>query len=174
MSSENQVLKVSDPSITLYAFPKPKTRPSGSGFCQKLESYLRFSGLEYSQADANTFTAPKGKLPYIKDNKSGTTVADSHFIIQNLAKNGHAQVLDTLAGLDDLQKTEAHAWRCLWEDHVVSALIMPCPCMNLRMLYYATCPTSVPSAVYGHVPDECRFPSVPGNDLHSLADPQEQ
>jgi glutathione S-transferase len=69
--------------ITLYQFAPAWGLPSASGFCLKLETYLRMAGLPHEIApDADLQKAPKGKMPYIIDN--GRVIADSNFVIEYL------------------------------------------------------------------------------------------
>jgi hypothetical protein len=109
----------SQPSVTLYAFAKPSDRPSSSGYCQKLETYLRFSSIPYIQRDTLPIYAPKGKLPYIEDGHKAQ-IADSHFIIRHLIKKGICDDLNVKAGLSKAQIAEENAFRLAWEEMVVS------------------------------------------------------
>ena len=68
--------------LKLYQFERTWKIPNLSPFCCKVETYLRFAGIEYEMESALPTTAPKGKLPYIVDNNM--TLADSRFIIFHL------------------------------------------------------------------------------------------
>jgi glutathione S-transferase len=69
--------------IKLYQFAPAWGIPNASGFCLKLETYLRMTGLPFEIApDADLRKAPKGKMPYIEDN--GRAIADSSLVIDYL------------------------------------------------------------------------------------------
>lgn len=108
-------------TIVLYGFPKQPGVPSGSAFCQKLETYFRFSGVPYIDIGTYPQKGPKGKLPYVQL-PDGTILADSHFIVRHFIKEDLVEDLDIKAGLSDLEKAESIVWRGYWEDHVVSHL----------------------------------------------------
>lgn len=70
-------------TIELYQFVPAWGLPNASPFCLKLETYLRMADLPYTTIATNDIrTAPKGKLPYIRDR--GQTIADSNLIIDYL------------------------------------------------------------------------------------------
>jgi hypothetical protein len=124
---------MSSTSIDLYAFTKPENAPSPSGYCQKLETFLRASALSgsYNQIYLDMPSkAPKGKLPYVVIHTSDThamTLADSHFIIQHLTQTGLAPSLDTPLTLS--QKAESQAFQ-VWTEE----LLYPAVCTT-RFLY---------------------------------------
>ena len=90
-----------------------------SPFCLKLETYLRLTGIEYEVAWSNTaIKAPKGKLPYIID--EGYVLGDSALIIDYLKKK-HGDPLDGKLSAD--QKAQILAWRSLFEDSLIFAMI---------------------------------------------------
>ena len=68
--------------LILYQFERTWGIPNLSHFCCKTETYLRMAGIEYSIATTLPLSAPKGKLPYIKD--GNLKLADSRFIIEHL------------------------------------------------------------------------------------------
>lgn len=68
--------------LTLYQFERTWGNPNLSHFCCKTETYLRMAGIEYGIKTTLPLSAPKGKLPYIKD--GDLELADSRFIIQHL------------------------------------------------------------------------------------------
>ena len=71
--------------IRLFQFPPAFGLPNASGFCLKLETWLRMAGLPYQNVyTLNLARAPKGKLPHIDDD--GTPVADSALIIDHLTR----------------------------------------------------------------------------------------
>lgn len=111
--------------IRLFQFPPAMGLPNASGFCLKLETWLRMAGLQYENVyTMNLGRAPKGKLPFIIDD--GTTLADSSFIIDHLTKR-HGVTLDDHLDRGEraqsllLQRTlEEHAYWCVlyfrWAD----------------------------------------------------------
>lgn len=104
--------------ISLYGFHKPSPNvPSGSAFCQKLETYFRFAGIPYNNEGATPNNAPKGKLPYVKF-QDDSILADSHIIIRHLIEKGHAD-LDAQAGLTEVEKADGTVYRGYLEDHIV-------------------------------------------------------
>lgn len=112
--------------IRLFQFPPAMGLPNASGFCLKLETWLRMAGLPYQNVyTMNLGKAPKGKLPHIIDD-DGTVVADSGLIIDHL-KRRHGVALDDHLDRDQraqsllLQRTlEEHAYWCVlhfrWAD----------------------------------------------------------
>ena len=77
--------------IHLYQFAPVWGIPNLSSFCVKVETYLRMTNLPYEKHSAVPMNAPKGKLPYIKD--QGKKIADSRFIIDYL-KETYGDTLD--------------------------------------------------------------------------------
>ncbi|WP_018411810.1 glutathione S-transferase family protein [Methyloversatilis thermotolerans] len=112
--------------IKLIQFPPALGLPNASGFCLKLETWLRMAGLPYENVySMNLGRAPKGKMPYIVDD-DGTTVADSGLIIEHLTRR-HGVRLDSHLDASGraqsllLQRTlEEHAYWCVlyfrWAD----------------------------------------------------------
>ncbi|KAK9897224.1 hypothetical protein P389DRAFT_54646 [Cystobasidium minutum MCA 4210] len=108
--------------FTLYGFHKPSPAvPSGSAFCQKLEAYCRFAGIDYKSEATTPNAAPKSKLPYVKF-QDGSILADSHLIIRHLVKEGRPD-LDSRAGLSDVEKADGNVYRGYLEDHVYPAIV---------------------------------------------------
>ena len=100
--------------ITLYQFQPVFGLPNASPFCMKVENYLRMAHLPYEIAPrANHFKAPKGKLPYIRDN--GKIIADSSFIIEYL-KATYGDPLD--AKLNSLEVAQVLALRRMMEENL--------------------------------------------------------
>lgn len=112
--------------IQLCGFEKAHDEPSGSGYCQKLETFLRATGYtSYEVKFANVFSAPKGKLPYIilHQGDKQETIADSSFIIRHLLSNGITKDLDEEAGLTPAQKAESRAYQAYIEELVYPATV---------------------------------------------------
>ncbi|RVD89390.1 uncharacterized protein DFL_000401 [Arthrobotrys flagrans] len=106
--------------VTLFAFEKHEGIPTASGFCQKIECYLRFAGVEYAQQDTLPFKAPKKKLPYV--DIDGIIIPDSQFIVRYIKEKGLAD-LDKSAGLTRLQVVEGVAYRGYWEEAIYPAIV---------------------------------------------------
>lgn len=119
---------MADPSraIALYAFPKPSSSPSGSGFCQKLETYLRVTGTPYTSKETYPFSSPSGKLPYVTI--GGEIVPDSHDVIRSLIAKGMARDLN--AGLTPAQAAECRAWQVYVEDHLYPCVVYERWCVD--------------------------------------------
>jgi len=100
--------------ITVYQFQPALGIPNLSGFCLKLETYLRMAELPYQTVSTvDLQKAPKGKLPYIED--QGQIIGDSSFIIQYL-KQTYGDRLD--AHLSPSEQAIALAMQRLFEDHL--------------------------------------------------------
>ena len=99
--------------IRLHQFRRTWGIPNQSHFCCKVETYLRFAGLDYEMVSTLPTVAPKGKLPFIED--GANTIADSGFIIQYL-KEHYGNPLDD--GLSTEQKALAVAIQRMCEDHL--------------------------------------------------------
>jgi len=111
----------SSTNLTLHGFAKSENRPSPSGYCQKLETYLRAAGSpSYTMKATLPFSAPKGKLPYITF-PDGSILADSHFILRHLLQNGLAPDLD--ADLSPAQRAESRAWAAWTEERLYPAVV---------------------------------------------------
>ena len=115
----------SSPHVVLLGVPKKPNHPSPSGFCQKLETFLRYSSISYELRDTYPFKAPKGKVPYTEithDDKT-VTIPDSHFIIQYLVDKGLIKDPDELAGLTAAQRAESRAFQAYVEEVLYSAVV---------------------------------------------------
>lgn len=105
--------------LTLYQFEPVWGLPNASPFCMKLETYLRMTHLDYQvDTSADVRKAPKGKLPYIKDN--GKIIADSNLIIDYL-KATYGDPLD--GHLSPMNAAIALAFRRLIEENLYWALV---------------------------------------------------
>jgi len=77
-------------TITLYKFGPQWGIADPSPYCVKLESYLRFAGIEYTAPNFKLSffkMAPKGKFPFVKT-EEGKVIGDSNLIIDDLIHNG--------------------------------------------------------------------------------------
>lgn len=99
--------------ITLYKFgPGFGLRETGP-FVLKVMTYMRLTGIEFAEEiQGDPRKAPKGKIPYIKDD-DGHLIGDSHFIIEHLkSKYG-----DPLAkGLSSEQLAMGHGLKVMLEE----------------------------------------------------------
>ena len=104
--------------ITLYKFGPGFGLPDPSPFVIKAEILLRLAGLPY-EVDIKGFgKAPKGKLPFIRDD--GETIADSTFIRFHIERK---YGFDFDEGLTAEQKGVAWAVEKMCEDHLYWAII---------------------------------------------------
>jgi glutathione S-transferase len=102
--------------ITLYQYPRPRTVPTYSPFCLKLEAYMRWAGVPYqNKFSFKTKGSPTGKMPYIED--GGVVYTDSSLIIERLKKQNPAWDLD--ARLTAEQHALATVIQGVVEDRVV-------------------------------------------------------
>ncbi len=105
--------------IQLIQFPPALGLPNASGFCLKLETWLRMAGLPYESVfTMNPSRAPKGKLPWIDDD--GTPVSDSALIIDHLTRR-YGIALDD--HLDDAQSATALLLRRALEEHLYWCIV---------------------------------------------------
>ncbi|KAF9236726.1 hypothetical protein BU15DRAFT_76688 [Melanogaster broomeanus] len=113
------------PHVVLMGVAKKPDVPSPSGFCQKLETFLRFSGISYDLKDTYPFKAPKGKVPYAEITHDGrtVTVADSHFIVLYLIEHDLIKDPDVLAGLTAAQRVESRAFQAYVEEVLYIAIV---------------------------------------------------
>ncbi|RPB15173.1 hypothetical protein P167DRAFT_483078 [Morchella conica CCBAS932] len=111
--------------INFYGFPQPVNGPSPSGYCQKLETFLRATGFtDYTLRTVQPISAPKGKLPYIelfKDGEKTDTIADSHFIVRELIEKG--VVPDPDSRLTAAQRADTRAWQA-WTEELLYPVVV--------------------------------------------------
>ncbi|KIK93265.1 hypothetical protein PAXRUDRAFT_524161 [Paxillus rubicundulus Ve08.2h10] len=120
------------PHVILWGLPKKPNGASGSGFCQKLETFLRYGGISYTLRDTYPYNAPKGKIPYAEITHDGQTVTvpDSHFIVQYLVEHDLIQDPDVLAGLTTAQRAESRAFQAYVEELLYSAIVYDRWCID--------------------------------------------
>jgi len=99
--------------ITLYKFGPGFGLPDPSPFVTKAELLLKIAGLDYDIDLKGFGKAPKGKLPYIRDD--GETIADSTFIRLHIERK---YGFDFDAGLSAGEKGLAWAIEKMCEDHL--------------------------------------------------------
>jgi glutathione S-transferase len=104
--------------ITLYAFGPHFGLPDPSPFVTKAEVLLKMAKLPYEINLKGFRKAPKGKLPYIKDD--GELIADSTFIRRHLETK---HKIDFDRGLSAEQKAIAWAFEKLAEDHLYWVIV---------------------------------------------------
>lgn len=100
--------------ITLFVFGPAFGLPDPSPFVTKTEVLLKMSGLPYQTKRADVRKAPKGKLPFIRD-ESGTIVADSTLIRFYLE---HHRGIDFDHGLTPTERGNAWMLEKFCEDHL--------------------------------------------------------
>src|SRR5918995_4274569 len=90
-----------------------------SPFGLKLEAWLRLADIPYTvQPSTDLGKAPKGKLPYIRDD--GRLIGDTTLIIEHLkATRG----INPDAGLSIRERAEALALQRLLEDHLYFVMV---------------------------------------------------
>lgn len=99
--------------ITLFQFNRTWGLPNLGQFNVKVETYLRMAELPYEIQETMPLRAPKGKLPFIKDDNQ--SIADSTLIIEYL-KRQYGDPLDQ--HLTEQQKAQSIAIQRLLEDHL--------------------------------------------------------
>ncbi len=101
--------------ISLYKFGPLKKVSDASGFCVKVEAYLKMAELPYETRSGIQYLrrSPKGKLPFIKDD--GEVIADSSFILKYLEEK-HDNILD--GHLNDEQKAISHAFVKMMDENL--------------------------------------------------------
>ncbi|MGD9783631.1 MAG: glutathione S-transferase family protein [Hyphomicrobiaceae bacterium] len=100
--------------ITLYTFGPALGLPDPSPFVTKAEVLLKLAGVPYERKRADVRKAPKGKLPFIRD-EDGTIVADSTLIRLHLERT---RGLDFDRGLTPAERGIAWAFEKLLEDQL--------------------------------------------------------
>lgn len=106
-------------TIELHQFRTLPGFPNLSPFCMKVETWLRMAGLDYRVVvELGPHKGPLGKLPFVRDR--GETIADSHSIIERLART-YGKDLD--AGLDARQRATARAFDRLLSEHLYWAMV---------------------------------------------------
>jgi glutathione S-transferase len=104
--------------IQLYQFRPAFGLPNPSPFCFKVENYLRMTGEPYETRNGDARSAPKGKLPFIKD--GNVVVADSSHIVQHLVKTRGDKLDRHLSPRD---RAVGHAVRRMLEEGTYFCLI---------------------------------------------------
>lgn len=105
--------------ITLYGFGEFFGLKDASPFVLKIDLLMRMSGIEFTADNSSEHLqkAPKGKLPFIKDN--GKVIADSYFIFKHLQRNHNLDIDDSLTAQEKAQVQiltryfEEHFYWCL-------------------------------------------------------------
>jgi glutathione S-transferase len=136
-------MSTTKPTVLLFAFPDPPNAPSGSGYCQKVETFLRFTSTPYELRASSPNLAPKGKLPYAEiyqaeSNPQPEIIPDSHFIIRHLISKGISS--DPDQSLTMAQKAESRAFQAYIEETMYTAIVYERWCIDEN---YATLVTEV-------------------------------
>jgi glutathione S-transferase len=104
--------------ITLFTFGPMFGLADPSPFVVKSLVHMKMSGLPFDIDTKGFNKAPKGKLPYLKDD--GATVADSSFIYRHLeTKHG----IDLDKGLTAEQRATGWALEKMCEEHLYWAIV---------------------------------------------------
>lgn len=103
--------------IILYHFPNKGNIQSG--YCNKLDFFLKFSDVEYIEKETLPHTSPKGKLPYIIYNNE--IIADSSLIIKYLIKNKIVKDIDI--NITENDKSISLAFQKMVEEHLYMGVI---------------------------------------------------
>lgn len=103
--------------IILYHFPKKGNVQSG--YCNKLEFFLKFSGVEFIERETFPYTSPKGKLPYIIYNNE--IISDSSLIIKYLIKNKIVKNIDI--NITEKDKSISLSFQRIIEEHLYIGVI---------------------------------------------------
>jgi len=133
--------------IILCAFAKKENFPSPSGFCEKIETYLRATSTPYEHFVTFPNTSPKGKLPYIIDGDQ--VIPDSHFIIQHLIQTKKSR--DMNVNLTRVQLADSRAFQAYLEEFIYPCIVWErwCNDKNFKVLS---------SEIFGSIPWLIRFP----------------
>ncbi len=100
-------------TVVLHMLPRAKTRPNGSPFVLKLETFLRVAGINYVEDNEQPLSADKGKTPWMTFN--GEDTSDSQLCIDKLVA---ALGKDPSEKLTDVQRAQEKAFRSLVEDNL--------------------------------------------------------
>ena len=146
-------MSTTEPTVILFGFPYPPNAASGSGYCQKVEVFLRFASIPYELRSTRPDKAPKGKLPYVEiyhpksksANSKPEIVPDSHFIVRHLISQGILDDPDLSAGLTAVQKAESRAWQAYIEELLHPSIIYERWCIDENYAMIA-------SDIFGNVP----------------------
>src|SRR5690348_16947942 len=104
--------------ITLYQFAPAFGLPNPSPFCFKVENYLRMTEEPFETKIGDVRSAPKGKLPFIKD--GGIVVSDSSHIVQHLVRTRGDKLDKHLSAHD---RAVGHAVRRMVEEGTYFCLV---------------------------------------------------
>ncbi len=104
--------------ITLFTFGPAFGLPDPSPFVTKAEVLLKLAGLEYRRDTTGYCRAPKGKLPYIRD--EDIVIADSTLIRFHLERRHR---IDFDVGLSRGERATAWAFEKMVEDQVYWAVV---------------------------------------------------
>jgi len=104
-------------TVLLYGVDKKIDGPSPSGYCQKVETFLRATSTPYEHRSIMPTRAPRGKVPYSMI--GGTVIPDSHFILQHLVRTNTSCNLDAV--LTRSQLADSRSFQVYIEE-----LIYPC------------------------------------------------
>jgi glutathione S-transferase len=116
--ADDSELKDKHSMITLYTFGPGFGLPDPSPFVMKAEVLLKLAGVPYQTNTKGFSKAPKGKLPYLDDDRA--RIADSTFIRWHLERKYQ---IDFDRGLNPGQRSVCWAFERMAEDHLYWALL---------------------------------------------------
>ena len=99
------------PKVILHQYPPGTSVPSMSGFCLKLETFLRMNKIPYENVHSYK-VGKKGKMPWIE--YKGDRVPDSNFIIEYLNKTFE---IDMDKNLSKSERAQSRALRIMLEEN---------------------------------------------------------
>ena len=105
------------PKVVLHQYPPGTSVPSLSGFCLKLETYLRMNKVPYENVHSYK-VGKKGKMPWIE--YKGDRIPDSNFIIEYLNKTFE---IDMDKNLSKSERAQARALRIMLEENFMFTLL---------------------------------------------------
>jgi len=100
------------PKVILHQYPPSTSVPSLSGFCLKLETFLRINKIPYENVHSYK-VGKKGKMPWIE--YKGDKIPDSNFIIEYLNKSFE---IDMDKNLSKSERAQSRALRCMIEENL--------------------------------------------------------
>ncbi|XP_060608557.1 failed axon connections homolog isoform X1 [Ruditapes philippinarum] len=105
-------------TVILHQFPRGPYAPSMSGFCIKLETFLRMANIPYQNVHAYK-TGPKGKSPWIEYN--GDVMADSQLIMSFLSDKLEIDLDKTLS---KEQRATARAFQKMVDEYTYWSVLL--------------------------------------------------
>ncbi|XP_053400984.1 failed axon connections homolog isoform X2 [Mercenaria mercenaria] len=105
-------------TVILHQFPRGPFAPSMSGFCVKLETFLRMAKIPYQNVHAYK-TGPKGKSPWIEYN--GVVLGDSQLIMSYLSEQLE---INLNMSLSKEQRATARAFQKMVDEYMYWSVLL--------------------------------------------------